>query len=152
MTRPALPLHFLLPRSPTPTISLLASLADCSGATACFHAIAIPILMLSVACAGKAPAAEPAGVLTVGVSTTGARAATLSFPVEITSTRAGAGAARSERVKADGGIATFRDLPDGAYVVRLTLPAECRATNDASRQITVAPRRTTAVRFSVTCQ
>ena len=43
-------------------------------------------------------------------------------PVEIKSTRAGAG--RSDRVKADGGIATFHDLPDGPYVVLLTLPPE----------------------------
>jgi len=112
--------------------------------------LAAALLTLSGGCATKAPAQEPAGILTIGVSTTGSGAGSLSFPVEIKSTRAGAG--RSDRVKADGGIATFHDLPDGPYVVLLTLPPECQATNGDSRQISIAPRRTTAVRFVVTCR
>jgi hypothetical protein len=114
------------------------------------RALAAALLTLSAGCATKAPAQEPAGILTIGVSTTGSGAAALSFPVEIKSISAGAG--RSDRVKADGGIATFRDLPDGPYVVHLTLPPECQATNGGSRQISIAPRRTTAVRFVVTCR
>jgi hypothetical protein len=121
-------------------------------ASSLVHAFGITLLTLSAACAGKTPASEPGGVLTIGVSTTGSGAATLSFPVEITRTRPDAGAPRSDRVKADGGIATFRDLPDGPYVVRLTLPPACQAANGGSRQTTIAPRRTTAVRFVVTCR
>ena len=114
------------------------------------RALAAALLTLSAGCATKTPAQEAAGILTIGVSTTGSGAAGLSFPVEIKSTRAGAG--RSDSVKADGGIATFRDLPDGPYEVQLTLPPECQATNGGSRQISIAPRRTTAVRFVVTCR
>ena len=44
------------------------------------------------------------------------------------------------------------DLSDGLYVVQLTLPAECQATSGDSRQISIAARRTTAVRFVVTCR
>ena len=115
-----------------------------------FRALAAALLTLSAGCAPKAPAQETAGILTIGVSTTGSGAAALSFRLEIKSTSAGAG--RSDRVKADGGIATFRDLPDGPYVVQLTLPPECQATNGGSRQVSIAPRRTTAVRFVVICR
>jgi hypothetical protein len=116
------------------------------------RAVGIALLILSAACAGKAPAAEGAGVLTIGVSTSGTKAAALSFGVEVRSVRAGAEPARTDRINADGGIATFRDLDDGAYTVRLTLTAECVADNGAVRQVTIAPRRTAAVRFAVTCR
>ena len=105
------------------------------------RALAAALLTLSGGCATKTPAQEAAGILTIGVSTTGSGAAGLS-----------AGAGRSDSVKADGGIATCRDLPDGPYEVQLTLPPECQATNGGSRQISIAPRRTTAVRFVVTCR
>ena len=115
------------------------------------HGAVVALLTLSAACAGKTSVAEPAGVLRVGISTTGSSASTLTFSVEITS-RADAEPPRSERVKADGGIATFRDLPGGPYVARLSLPKECEAAGGQSRQLTIAPRRTTAVRFVVTCR
>jgi hypothetical protein len=113
---------------------------------------AVAFLVLSAACAGKAPASEPAGVLTIGISTSGPNVSALTFPVEITGTRPDAEPAQSERVKADGGVATFRDLSGGPYVARLSLPKNCEAAGGASRQLTIAPRRTTAVRFVVTCR
>jgi hypothetical protein len=116
------------------------------------RALAIGLVAFSAACAGKAPSSEQAGVLTIGVSTTGPAAGTLSFPIEVRSTRGDADPPRTDRVNADGGIATFRDLPDGSYVVRLTLRPECAAANGATRQVTIAPRRTSAVRFAVTCR
>jgi hypothetical protein len=116
------------------------------------HAAAVALLTLSVACAGKATAPEQAGVLTVGISTTGPSASTLAFPIEISSTRADAEPPKSERIKADGGIATFRDLAGGPYLARLSLPKECEAAGGPSRQLTIAPRRTTAVHFVVTCR
>jgi hypothetical protein len=72
--------------------------------------------------------------------------------VEVTAGRADAGPSRSEQAKADGGIATFRDLNPGSYVVRLSLPQRCEASGGSTRQLTIAPRRTTAVRFAVTCR
>jgi hypothetical protein len=113
---------------------------------------ALALLTLTVACAGKAPGAQPAGVLTVGISTTGSNVGALSFQVEIKRTPSAADTLRADRIKADGGLATFRDLPDGSYVVGLTLPSQCQPTNGASRPITIVPRRTTAVRFAVTCR
>ena len=109
--------------------------------------LAAALLTLSGGCATKAPAQEAAGILTIGVSTTGSGAAALSFPVEIKST-----GNQVVFVTSDGGIATVHDLPDGPYVVQLTLPTECQATNGDSRQISIAPRRTTAVRFVVACR
>jgi hypothetical protein len=120
--------------------------------TSLLRAFAIALVILPAACAGKAATSERAGVLTVGVSTTGSGAGGLSFFVEVRSARADAEAPRTDRVKADGGVATFHDLPDGSYDVRLTLPAHCAASNGESRQITIAPRRTTAVRFAVACR
>jgi hypothetical protein len=110
------------------------------------------LLVLSAACAGRAPAAQPAGVMTIGVSTTGPGAPALTFAVEVSSTRPDAAPPRSERLKADGGIATFRGLSEGPYVARLSLPPQCEADGGASRPLTVAARRTTAVRFAVRCR
>jgi hypothetical protein len=116
------------------------------------RALAVALVTFSAACAGKAPSPEPAGVLTIGVSTTGPSVAGLSFPIEVRNTRGDADPPRTDRVKADGGIATFRDLPDGTYGVRLTIPPECAAANGATRQVTIAPRRTAAIRFAITCR
>ena len=109
------------------------------------------LLVCSAACAGRAPA-QPAGVLTVGVTTTGPGTSALAFTVEVSSTRPDAEAPRSDRLRADGGIATFRDLAGAPYVVRLSLPAQCEADGGPSRRMTVAPRRTSAVRFTVRCR
>jgi hypothetical protein len=119
---------------------------------AALRGVAATLLMLPAACAGKVPASQPAGVLTIGVSTTGAGASTLTFGVDVAGSRPDGAAPESDRVKADGGIATFRDLPAGAYVVRLALPAGCQAAGGASRPLTIAASRTTAVRFVVRCQ
>jgi hypothetical protein len=108
-------------------------------------------LIASTGCAGRPPA-QPAGVLTVGVSTTGAGAAALTFAVDVSSARPDAGPSLTGRAKADGGIATFRDLTGAPYVVRLTLPAQCEADGGPSRRVVVAARRTTAVRFAVRCR
>jgi hypothetical protein len=116
------------------------------------RAAAITLLALSARCAGRAPASQPAGVMTIGVSTTGPGAPTLTFGVEVSSAHPDAAAPRSERVKADGGIATFRGLSDGSYVVRLSLPPQCEADGGTSRTLTVTSRRTTAVRFAVRCR
>jgi hypothetical protein len=110
------------------------------------------LLILPAACAGKVPASPPAGVLTIGVSTTGAGASTLTFGVDVGGSRPDGAAPQSDRIKADGGIATFKDLLAGAYVVRLTLPDRCQADGGASRPLAIAARRTTAVRFVVRCR
>ena len=57
----------------------------------------------------------------------------------------------AQRIKADGGVATVAGLPPGTYEVTLDLPARCRSENGASRRVTVSARRTTAIRFAVTC-
>ena len=112
---------------------------------------ALVLAALCGACAGKVPS-QAAGVLTVGVSTAGADAGSLTFAVDVGSSRPDADAPESDRVKADGGIATFRDLAGGPYLVRLSLPPQCEADGGASRRIVVAARRTTAVRFNVRCR
>lgn len=109
------------------------------------------LLVVTTACAGRAPA-QAAGVLTVGVSTTGAGAAGLTFAVDVSGTRPDADAPLTDRVSADGGIATFRDLTGAPYIVRLSLPSQCEADGGTSRRIVVAPRRTSAVRFAVRCR
>ncbi len=111
----------------------------------------VTLLLCSAACAGRVPA-QPAGVLTVGVTTTGPLSPALAFTVDVSSTGPDGDAPRSDRLSADGGIATFRDLLGGPYEVRLSLPAQCEADGGASRPVAVAPRRTSAVRFTVRCR
>ena len=95
---------------------------------------------------------SPAGVLTIGVSTTGAGAPAPMFSVTVDSQANQTGGSRAEPIKSDGGIVTFRDLDEGAHVVVLTLPSRCTADSGTRRQVVVNPRRTTALRFNVRCR
>ena len=55
-------------------------------------------------------------------------------------------------VKADAGVFVNDHIPDGDHVVRLTLPAHCRADSGTERKITLSPqRRSAVVRFEVRC-
>ena len=130
---------------------LLTIMRRTSSSSPAAHATAVTLLILSAACAGRAPASQPAGVLTIGVSTTGT-APTPAFAVAVSSTRPDAAAPRSDRVEPHDGIATFRGLSEGPYVVRLSLPPQCEAEGGASRSLTVTSRRTTAARFVVRCR
>ena len=52
----------------------------------------------------------------------------------------------------DAGVFLTDEVPMGEQVVRLTLPANCRADNGAERTVTFSPQRRTAVlRFEVRC-
>ena len=126
------------------------TVADCVSGSLRQPAKWIALLLCSAACAGRTPA-QPAGILTVGVTTTGPGVSAMAFTVEVSGTRADPDA-RSDRLRADGGIATFRDLAGASYVVRLSLPSQCEADGGASRPVTVAARRTSAVRFTVRCR
>ena len=95
---------------------------------------------------------SPAGVLTIGVSTAGAGAPPPMFSLTVDSQGNQTSGARAEPIKSDGGIVTFRDLGEGAYVVVLTLPSRCTADGGTRRQVVVNPRRTTALRFNVSCR
>jgi hypothetical protein len=55
-------------------------------------------------------------------------------------------------VKADAGVFVNDHIPDGDHVVRLALPAQCRADSGTERKITLSPqRRSAVVRFEVRC-
>jgi hypothetical protein len=85
------------------------------------------------------------GKLTVGVTTTGG-----SSPANFHLTIEPAGI--SGEVKADAGVFINDHLPDGEHVVRLALPANCRADAGTERKITISPQRRSAVlRFEVRC-
>jgi hypothetical protein len=112
-------------------------------------ATAFAVVALAAGCAGKPVASQPGGVLTIGVSTSGG-APGMTFPVAIVPAGAG-GTPQSGSVKADGGVATFRSLAEGAYTVALTLPTHCQAQGGRERPARVSERRTTAVRFTIRC-
>jgi hypothetical protein len=118
-------------------------------ARSCRAAIGPALLGIVVGCADKPIDAQPGGVLTIGVSTTGAAPA-LAFPVAITPA-GGRGTSQAGSINADGGVATFRSLAEGAYTVALTLPGRCQAQGGRERQIRISDGRTTAVRFTVQC-
>jgi hypothetical protein len=85
------------------------------------------------------------GKLTVGVTTTGG-----SSPSNFHLTIEPAGI--SGDVKADAGVFINDHLPEGEHVVRLALPANCRADAGTERKITISPQRRSAVlRFEVRC-
>jgi len=113
-------------------------------------ALALALLAIGAGCAGKPVTSQPGGVLTIGVSTSGAASA-LTFPVSITPA-GGNGTAQTGSIGADGGVATFKSLDEGAYTVALTLPNRCEAEGGRERQIRISERRTTALRFTVRCR
>jgi hypothetical protein len=96
-------------------------------------------------CGGTRITSQPSqGTITVGVSSTGPALAGLTFDLEVGGER--------QRIKADGGVATVAGLDPGAHDVTLSLPARCRSEGSASRRVTVSARRTTAIRFVVSCR
>jgi hypothetical protein len=102
----------------------------------------------SGACATGVQRQRPAtGGLTVGVTTTGGAASSMTFRVTIEP--AGIG----RQVKADAGVFTSDDIPFGEHVVRLSeVPASCRVDGGAERKITISDNnRIVAVRFEVRC-
>jgi hypothetical protein len=85
------------------------------------------------------------GKLTVGVTTTGS-----SSPPTFHLTIEPAGVTGD--VKADAGVFVNDHIPDGDHIVRLSLPANCRADSGTERKITISPQRRSAVlRFEVRC-
>ena len=85
------------------------------------------------------------GKLTVGVTTAGSSSPS-SFQLTIEP------AGISGNVKADAGVFVNDHIPDGEHVVRLTVPANCRADPGTERKITISPqRRSAVVRFEVRC-
>ena len=107
------------------------------------------VLLLAGGCAKSAPATAPqTGRITVGVTTTDANhhEDMMTFAVEIQPP------GTLEPIRADAGVYD-EDLPPGDYVVRLSrLPAKCHVNGVSERRVTVSPRRTTAVRFTVKCE
>ena len=97
-------------------------------------------------CATRAVRQVPdRGKLTVGVTTTGGSSPS-SFHLTIEP------AGLSGDVKADAGVFINDHIPDGEHVVRLTLPANCRADAGSERKISISPQRRSAVlRFEVRC-
>lgn len=86
------------------------------------------------------------GKLTVGVTATGPAGIPATFRLTVTP------AGLSGDVKADAGVFISDEVPMGEQVVRLTLPANCRAANGPERTVTFSPQRRTAVlRFEVRC-
>jgi hypothetical protein len=105
-------------------------------------------MVWSGACATGAQRQQPAtGGLTVGVTTTGGAASSMTFRVTIEP----AGIGRP--VKADAGVFTSDDIPFGEHVVRLSeVPASCRIDGGAERKITISEsQRIVVVRFEVRC-
>ena len=99
-------------------------------------------------CATGATLQRPAqGRLTIGVTTTGDLAPSLTFRIAIEP------AGLTGSVKADVGVFTSSDVPYGDHVVRLVdVPAQCRIEGGAERKISLSEeRRSTALRFSVHC-
>ena len=85
------------------------------------------------------------GRLTVGVTTTG-KSSPSTFHLTIEP------AGISGDVNADAGVFVNDHIPDGDHVVRLALPAQCRADSGTERKITLSPqRRSVVVRFEVRC-
>ena len=110
---------------------------------------AIILLALSVTVGGCATGGvrqvPDRGKLTVGVTTAGG-----SSPSRFQLTIEPAGI--SGDIKADAGVFVNDHIPDGEHVVRLTVPANCRADSGTERKITISPqRRSAVVRFEVRC-
>jgi hypothetical protein len=117
--------------------------------TPAIGAACVSLLLLSAsACAtGLRQQRTDTGTVTVGVTTSGSGVSALTFRVTVEP------AGISETVKADTGVLTRSNIPDGNHVVRLLdLPARCRVDGAAERPITISPaRRSAALRFHVVC-
>lgn len=96
----------------------------------------------------SAPEARPQpGRISVGVATGGSdrNIETMTFAVDIQPR------GTFEPIRADAGLYT-EELPVGTYVVQLTrLPKQCRVNGASRRRVTISARRTTTLRFAVTC-
>ena len=105
-------------------------------------------VLLSAACASSmTQTRRDRGTITIGVTTSGTAAASLTFRLTVEP------AGIVERIKADAGVFTKRDLPLGTHVVRLLdVPAHCRIDGGAERTITMSQqRRSVVLRFDVHC-
>jgi hypothetical protein len=112
------------------------------------RAIPLIIFLVSVGCAASTsqPRTER-GTLTVGVTTTGAPANTLTFRVTIEP------AGIEGPVKADAGVFTRGSVPPGTHTVRLLdVPAACRVEGGTERTVSIAARGSAVVRFAVQCR
>ena len=110
---------------------------------------AVAILGCAAGCASAARQPPPgSGRVTVGVTSSGAGASTLSLQVVVGSTGV------DGSVKADAGVFTSDEVPFGTHLVRLTgVPSTCRVDDGAERTITINEQRRFAVlRFNVTCK
>ena len=108
--------------------------------------IPLAVAVAAGACATGAVRQSPdRGKLTVGVTTTGNSSPSM---FHLTIEPAGI----TGDVKADAGVFVNDHIPDGDHVVRLALPAQCRADSGTERKITLSPqRRSAVVRFEVRC-
>jgi len=117
--------------------------------TPAIGAACVSLLLLSAsACATSLSQQRPdTGTVTVGVTTTGSGASALTFRVTVEP------AGINGTVKADAGLLTRSNIPEGNHVVRLLdLPARCRVDGPAERTITISQaRRSAALRFHVVC-
>ena len=83
-------------------------------------------------------------MITVGVTAAGPDVSAIEVRVE-------AGTVTGT-VKADGGVFTARNVPEGDHVVRLTgVPSRCTVEGSPERRVTVRAQRTTALRFALSC-
>ena len=108
--------------------------------------ILLALAAAASACATGAVRQGPdRGKLTVGVTTTGnSGPSTFHLTIEP--------AGVTGDVNADAGVFVNDHIPDGDHVVRLALPAQCRADSGTERKITLSPqRRSAVVRFEVRC-
>jgi hypothetical protein len=109
----------------------------------------VTVLLLSAsACATSLRQQRPdTGTVTVGVTTSGSGVSALTFRVTVEP------AGISETVRADTGVLTRSNIPEGKHIVRLLdLPARCRVDGAAERTITISQaRRSAALRFHVVC-
>ena len=105
----------------------------------------LALTMVASACAtGAVRQVADRGKLTVGVTTTGGAPSTFHLTIEP--------AGITGDVKTDAGVFVNDHIPDGDHVVRLALPAHCRADSGTERKITLSPqRRSAVVRFEVRC-
>lgn len=111
-------------------------------------AVASLTLLVSNGCATSTPQpSAPRGTVTVGVTTTGGAAKTMTFKVTIEP------AGVEGTVKADAGVFTRGTIPAGEHVVRLLdVPASCRIEGGPERSVTIAARGSAIVRYTVQCR
>ena len=99
------------------------------------------------ACAKSPPPSLPAtGTVTVGITSRGPGVETMAFGVSIEP------GGITGAVKGDVGIFTARSVPPGNHIVRMKdLPRQCQVEGAAEQTVRVAPGRSIAVRFVITC-